>query len=71
VRLRDDEAAGGEDPPDRGDGGAGAVPAFQMGGDGGGTGLVPVSVEVLADRDDLVLVGGPGGTSQRPAGARL
>ena len=73
VRLRDDESAGGEDPPDRGDRGAGAVPAGQMGGDGGRAGLVPVPVEVLADGDDLVLelVGGPGGTTQRPAGAGL
>jgi len=44
-----------------------------MGGDGGRAGLVPVPVEVLADGDDLVLelVGGPGGTTQRPAGAGL
>jgi hypothetical protein len=55
VRLRGDETAGGEDPPDRGDRRAGAVPALQMGGDGGGASFVSVPVEVLADGDDLVL----------------
>ncbi len=73
VRLRGDEAAGGEDPPDGGDRRAGAVPAGQLGGDGGRAGLVLVPVEVLADCDDLVLerVGGPGRAPQRPSGAGL
>jgi hypothetical protein len=69
VRLRDDEAAGGEDPPDRGHRRAGTVPPGQMGGDGGRAGLVAVPVEAFADGDDLILdlVGGPGRTPQRPA----
>ena len=73
VRLRGDESAGGEDSPDGGDRRAGAVPAVQMVGDGGRTGLVPVAVEVFADREDLVLelAAGAGGAMPRPPGAGL
>jgi hypothetical protein len=45
------------------------VALFEVGGDGRGAGLVPVSVEVFAQRDDLVLdlLRGAAGTRVRPS----
>ena len=55
VRLRGDEPAVGQDPPDRGDRRAAAVALLEMRRDRRRTGLVAGPVELLADGDDLVL----------------
>ena len=71
VRLRGDESAGGQDPPDRRDRRhrVGAVALFEVGGDGGRAGFVAVPVEVFAQRDDLVLdrLGGAARARVRPS----
>ena len=67
VRLRGDEPAGGQDPPDRRDRRGVPMPHLKVSRDRRRAGLVPVLVEVLADRDDLVLQHGP---SLRRAGQR-
>jgi hypothetical protein len=72
VRLRADEPAGAQDPPDRRHRGCASVPGAQVRGDGRSAGFVPVFVEVLADLDDLVLdiTRGPGGLAMRASGSR-
>jgi hypothetical protein len=55
VGLGGDEALGGQDPPDRGDGWRRAVPLFKVERDRRRAGLMAAAVEVLADLDDLVL----------------
>jgi hypothetical protein len=71
MRLRDDEPADGRDPPDRGDrrDRVRAMAPVQVGGDGGGAGLVPAAVELFAQGDDLVLgrLRGPARAAMRAA----
>lgn len=55
VGLGGDEAPLGEDPPDRADGGAVPVALVQVERDRRRPGFVALSVEGLADLDDLVL----------------
>jgi hypothetical protein len=55
VRLRRDESALGQDPPDRGHRWAGVVASLDMERDGRRACFVAGLVEFLADRHDLVL----------------
>ena len=55
VRLRGDEPAGGQDPPDRADRRSRAVALLKVERDGGRAGLMAIAVELFADRDDLLL----------------
>jgi hypothetical protein len=75
VRLRGDESAGREDPPDRRHRRyrVGAVALFEVGGDRGRAGFVAAAVKLFAQRDDLVLDGldRAAGAVVRAAGARL
>jgi hypothetical protein len=73
VRLRGDEAAGGQDPPDRGDRRRRPELLLEVERDRRRAGVMTAAVEFLADPDDLVLDrhGGPLRAAQRPAGPRL
>jgi hypothetical protein len=54
VRLRGDEASCGKDPPDRGHRGTNTVASLKVKRDRRCTGLIPIALKLLSQRDDLV-----------------